>query len=364
MEEIKKTSLHERHLALHAKMEEFAGYDMPIVYSSIPFEHQAVRDNVGMFDVSHMGEFLVKGKDAVPFVEYLFTNEITSKENGKVTYGLFLYDNGTVVDDLLVYKVSEEELFLVVNASNIAKDYEWVVSHTEGYDVTVSNLSHEYSEIAVQGPKAEEKVKEVLGFDLSELGFFCFGKYLYRGANLIISRTGYTGEDGFEIYTDNEMIVDLWDEFALAGVTPCGLGSRDTLRFEATLPLYGHEISDEITPIMARLKIFVKMEKENFIGKKALEEELANGSSKQLVGIELTERAIPRAHYPVYFEDNEIGHVTTGYLSISVGAPIALALIDSAYTKLGTQITVGIRNKKIPGFVRNRKFLKKNYKTN
>lgn len=363
MEDIKKTCLYDEHVKRNAKMEEFAGFLMPIVYDNIKDEHRDVRERVGMFDVSHMGEFIVKGKDATAFVDHVFTNEIVDKENGSVTYGMMLYENGTIVDDLLVYKVNPEEYFFVVNASNIAKDYQWVVDQTDEFDVTVSNVSDDYSEIAIQGPLAEQTVKEVLGIDLKDLAFFHFNNYEYGYYPLLISRTGYTGEDGFEIYAGSDAIVALWQLFIQNGVTPCGLGSRDTLRFEAALPLYGHEISDEITPLEAGLKFFTKISTDHeFIGKSALLEQQENGLSRRVVGIELTKLSIPRAGYPVYHGEEEIGFITTGYLSVTLDRPIAMAMLNKDFTKKNTEIEVKIRNKMIPGFVRDKKFLQKNYK--
>jgi len=362
MSEIKQTCLTASHIRLGAKMESFAGFEMPIVYTTIQEEHIAVRERVGMFDVSHMGELLVKGKDARKFVDYIFANEIMTKPYGKVIYGFLLYENGTIVDDLLVYLVNEEECLLVINASNIAKDYAWVVSHTEGFDVTVTNLSDDTSEIALQGPKAEVMMKQLFQVDLSDLEFFTFRNVELDHGIFLISRTGYTGEDGFEIYGANDQIPAIWEKFLIAGVTPCGLGCRDTLRFEAALPLYGHEISDQISPITAGLKMFAKTDKGDFIGRDALIQEIEQGSQKKVVGIELTQTAIPRQGYPVYFGDQEIGQITTGYLSITLGKPIAMALIDSRFCAIGTQISVGIRKKMYPGFVRDKKFLKKNYK--
>lgn len=364
MNVIKKTCLYDEHVKLHAKMEEFAGFDMPIVYDKIKNEHDAVRNSVGMFDVSHMGEFIVKGKDATAFVEHVFTNTITDKDNGSVTYGMMLYQNGTIVDDLLVYKVNELEYLFVVNASNVAKDYQWVVEQTEDFVVTVSNVSEDYSEIAVQGPLAEKKLLELLEIDLSDLKFFHFNNYEFNQHSLLISRTGYTGEDGFEIYADAYAIQELWSVFVNGGIVPCGLGSRDTLRFEANLPLYGHEISDKITPLEAGLKFFTKIDSAiDFIGKEALLKQAEAGLTRRVVGIELNKLAIPRAGYPVYKDDEEIGYITTGYLSVTLNKPIALAMINRPYTKKDTTIEVKIRNKKISGFVRDKKFLKKNYKT-
>ncbi len=363
MDEILKTSLYEKHLALNAKMEPFAGFYMPIEYTGIIKEHTAVRTKSGMFDVSHMGEIYVKGTDALRFVEYITTNELKSKTNGKVVYGLMLYENGTVVDDLLTYKYSDEAFLLVVNASNVGKDYMWIVEQSEGFDVLISNHSDDYSEIAVQGPETEEIIKRLLEIDLSSLEAFEFTNAIFDDHDILISRTGYTGEDGFEIYADHIAINMIWDILYESGeVLPCGLGARDTLRFEAALPLYGHEISDKITPLEAGFGMFVKFDKGNFIGRDALLKQKADGLKQKVVGIELTERAIPRQGYPVFSGDTQIGVITTGYLSITAGKPIAMALIDAQYSALDTPITVQIRNKHVSGFVRNKQFIKKNYK--
>ena len=363
MLKIKKTCLFDEHVKLNAKMEEFAGYEMPIVYTSIKEEHGSIRQDVGMFDVSHMGEFIIKGPEATDFVNHVFTNEIISKDNGSVTYGMMCYENGTIVDDLLVYKVNDFEYLFVVNASNIAKDYSWVIEQTGDFDVTVNNVSSEYSEIAIQGPNAEATVKKLLNIDLNDLKFFNFGNFEYDNYSLLISRTGYTGEDGFEIYAYDEAILEIWKRFVEGNVTPCGLGSRDTLRFEAALPLYGHEISDKITPLEAGLKFFTKIDSEfDFFGKTALLKQKETGLTRRVVGVELTKRSIPRADYPVYVGEQEVGYVTTGYLSVTLNKPIALAMIDRPFTKKGTEIQIKIRNKMFPGFIRDKKFLKKNYK--
>lgn len=358
MENLKTTPLHDQHLKLQAKMVDFAGFHMPISYTSIKEEHDAVRQNVGMFDVSHMGEILIEGEEAQAFVEYLFTNEVHTLSNGQINYGMMLYDLGTVVDDLLVYKMNSNQFFLVVNASNIEKDYKHIIQLSKKYKVNVKNVSEDYAEIAVQGPQAESTILDVLGIDLSKLSFFHFEHFSYQGHELLISRTGYTGEDGFEIYGQPSHIIDIWELFVKAGVCPCGLGSRDTLRFEANLPLYGHEISENITPVEAGLKYFVKLDSDiDFHGKKILKEKPVR---RRVVGLELEQKAIPREGYKVYKEDEEIGYITTGYLSITTRKPIALAMINRPYTKKGTQVFVQIRNKKIPGFIRDKKFLEDN----
>jgi aminomethyltransferase len=359
MENLKVTPLHEEHLKLNAKMVGFAGFHMPVSYTNIKEEHEAVRNNVGMFDVSHMGEVLIKGKDAEAFVEYIFTNHVKTLKQGQINYGMMLYENGTVVDDLLVYKKADDQFLLVVNASNIAKDYTHIVEQTEGFDVLVKNISDDYAEIAIQGPKTEVKIKEMLGINLSDLKFFNFKEYNYNDHDLLISRTGYTGEDGFEIYGDEFVIIELWNKFIEEDITPCGLGSRDTLRFEANLPLYGHEISKQITPIEAGLKYFVKIDSDFvFLGKDALVDQIENSLTRRVVGLELKQKAIPREGYKVFKDVEEIGYITTGYLSITTGKPIALAMINRPYTKRGTEVSVQIRNKMIPGFIRDKKFLK------
>lgn len=359
MENLIITPLHKKHLELNAKMVDFAGFHMPISYTTIREEHQSVRNSVGMFDVSHMGEIVIKGKDAEKFVEYIFTNKVHSLKEGEINYGMLLNEQGTVIDDLLVYKISKEEYFLVVNASNTEKDFTYIKKQASHCDLQVTNISDQYAEIAIQGPDSEKKIKELLKIDLKELKFFNFKNYTYNDNDLLISRTGYTGEDGFEIYARSEIIIELWQLFLDSGITPCGLGSRDTLRFEANLPLYGHEISDTITPIEAGLKYFVKVDSDiNFIGKDALLEQINYSLKRRVVGVELNQKSIPREGYKVFKDGKEVGYITTGYLSITTGKPIALAMINRPYTKKGTEIYVEIRNKLIPAVVRDKNFLK------
>ena len=319
-----KTCLYDSHVALGAKMSPFAGFIMPIQYAGIVQEHLAVRQHVGMFDVSHMGEIFVEGPDAEAFVNHIFTNEIRGFEPGKVLYGMMCYENGGTVDDLLVYREFEKDHFLlVVNAANIDKDFDWIKEQVKGFNCTVRNESPVWGQIAVQGPEAEKTVMDVLGYkEAASLGFYTFCDVEYKGKRLILSRTGYTGEDGFELYTTIENTIEIWDRLLKAGVQPCGLGCRDTLRFEAGLPLYGDELSPEISPVMAGLGMFCKYEKD-FIGKEALLDQKAGNLEKKLVGIEIFDKAIPRAGYPVELEDGtEVGVVTTGYHSISLDKSI------------------------------------------
>lgn len=363
--ELKKTCLYENHIALGAKMSPFAGFMMPIQYSTITDEHISVRTRVGMFDVSHMGEIFVSGPDAEKFINYIFTNEIGGFEPGKVIYGMMLYPDGGVVDDLLVYREFVRDHFLlVVNASNIDKDYAWINDHTGGFDVQVVNQSGIWGQIAVQGPEAEKAVVETLGINgASELSFYSYFESEWKGERMIVSRTGYTGEDGFEIYASLKGTREIWQILLDSGVTPCGLGCRDTLRFEAGLPLYGDELSPEISPIMAGLGMFCKLDKDDFIGKDAISDQKANGVAKKLVGIELCDKAIPRATYPVELEDGtEIGTVTTGYHSISLDKSLCFALVDKDHSALGTQLFIRIRKKVFPGIVVRKRFYQTNYK--
>lgn len=369
---IKTTCLHDKHLALGAKMSPFAGFDMPIQYSSITEEHNAVRKAVGVFDVSHMGEIFVTGPDAKAFVNHVFTNDVTNLEEGKILYGMMCYPDGGVVDDLLVYKEFEDNSYLlVVNAANIEKDEEWLLKNAEGFDVKIDNQSDFWGQLAIQGPGAEDEVVSLLGLDGTEaeveirnLKFYTYADAEDdKGNRVIISRTGYTGEDGYEIYATPENIVYLWDELLADGVAPCGLGCRDTLRFEAGLPLYGDELSAEISPVVAGLSMFCKLDKDEFIGKEALAAQKAQGAPKKLVGIELHDVAIPRAGYPVELEDGtQIGVVTTGYHSISLDKSICFALVDSAYSALGTPVWIRIRKKVFPGEVVKKRFYQTNYK--
>ncbi len=363
MDELKKTCLYDNHVALKAQMSPFGGFMMPIQYSSIIEEHNAVRQTVGMFDVSHMGEIFVSGADAEKFVNHIFTNDATALPAGKILYGMMLYEDGGVVDDLLVYKMEEPQLWLlVVNASNINKDEAWIRQQAEGFAVEISNKSDIYGQIALQGPDAERTANEVLGLDLSDLTFYTFRETVWDGKPLIVSRTGYTGEDGFEFYMDTASIVKMWEQFIAAGITPCGLGCRDTLRFESGLPLYGHELSAEISPIMAGLGIFVKLNKPEFIGRNACAKQKAEGTAKKVVGIELKDRAIPRGGYAVEADGVQIGEVTTGYHTITTDRSVCLALIDSRYAALGTEVAVRIRKKVFAGTVCKKRFYDKKYK--
>jgi len=365
----KRTCLYDKHVSLGAFMSPFGGFEMPIQYAGIAQEHTAVREHVGLFDVSHMGEVTVQGRDAERYVQHIFTNDVAGAPVGKIYYGMMCYENGGTVDDLLVYKMGENDFFLVINAANIDKDWAWMQQQAEGFDIDLQNRSDFYGQIAVQGPESEHIVETVLGLPCAELTFYTCKTILspltshFSPQEIIISRTGYTGEDGFEIYASHDYIRECWDKLMAAGVQACGLGCRDTLRFEVGLPLYGDELSEEITPVMAGLTMFVKFDKPEFIGREALLKQKTDGPAKKLVGIELSDKAIPRHGYTVLnMEGEPIGEVTTGYHTLSTDKSVCMALIDSHYSKLDTEVQIQIRKKVFPGKVVRKQFYSKSYK--
>ena len=364
MENIKKTCLHDRHTALGALMSPFAGYDMPIQYAGIEEEHNAVRNDCGVFDVSHMGEVDITGPEAERFVNRVFTNDVTGAPIGQCFYGMMLRPDGGVVDDLLVYKRGENHFLFVINAANIAKDEAWIKECAKELDVHIGCISESIGELAVQGPNAEAVVEQVLDIPCADLAFYTFKELDRDGHHIIVSRTGYTGEDGFEIYTDQELTVTLWDKLMASGrCAPCGLGCRDTLRFEVGLPLYGDELADDITPVEAGLTMFVKLDKPELIGREVIAAQKAEGSRRKIVGLELDDRAIPRHGYEVLNDADEVvGHVTTGYHSISTDKSVAMAMVDAPWNARGTRLKVRIRRKTFPCTVVPKKFYKKSYK--
>ena len=346
---------------------------MPIQYSDIKDEHEAVRSACGVFDVSHMGEVTVKGPDAEAYVNHIFTNDVRGMETGKILYGMMCYEDGGTVDDLLVYKMGENDFFIVINAANIDKDWAWMTQHAKGYDIDMQNRSDFYGQLAVQGPDSEKVVEEVLGLKCAELTFYTVKTICLKGdcscsdeaCTVIVSRTGYTGEDGFEIYGTHEYIRECWDKLIASGrCKPCGLGCRDTLRFEVGLPLYGDELSADISPVMAGLSIFCKLDKPEFIGREALVDQKENGVERRLVGIELEGKAIPRHGYTVLKDGEPVGEVTTGYHTISTDKSVCMALVKVPFNKLGTPLEVQIRKKTFPGVVVKKKFYEKHYKKN
>ena len=365
--ELKKTCLYEKHLENGGKIVEFGGFLMPIEYVGITEEHQAVRGNVGLFDVSHMGEVLVYGKDASRFLDYMVTSMVTTAPVMKMTYGVMLYDNGTCVDDLMMYKYSDNKVLVICNASNTDKDFEYFTSHKGDFDVVLENKSNNFAQLALQGPNAIKIMEEISDKEVSELKLFDFNEFKVNGKKMLVSRSGYTGEDGFEIYGAPSDIIELFDLLVKEyKVQLCGLGCRDTLRFEANMPLYGHEISDEINPVEACLNYAICYDKD-FIGKSALLK-YKEAPTRKLVGIELIDRGIARGGYELCDLNTKeiIGYITTGYMiphteSSRVNAPVALGYVRIEYSEIGKEIGVVIRGRVIRAKVRDKKFMKKKY---
>lgn len=352
MTELKRTPLFDVYKEYGGKTIDFGGWELPVQFSSIKEEHEAVRLRAGLFDVSHMGEIEVKGKDSLNYLQKMMTNDISKVKNGAAQYTAMCYENGGTVDDLLVYKIEDDHYLLVVNASNTEKDYNWLEVHLEG-DVTLENLSEKMAQLAIQGPLGEKVLQKLTDYDLSQIGFFKFQQdVVIDGKKALVSRTGYTGEDGFEVYCDANDVVDLWKAILTAGeeegVVPCGLGARDTLRFESNLALYGQELSPEISPLEAGIGFAVKLGKEaDFIGKQALLAQKENGIPRKIAGIEMIDRGIPRHGYPVYKGEKLIGEVTTGTQSPTLKKNIGLVLVSSEFASLESELEVEIRGKRL-----------------
>lgn len=364
MGELKKTPLFDEYAKYGAKTIDFGGWDLPVQFSSIKEEHEAVRERAGLFDVSHMGEIIVEGNDALNYLQKLLTNDISKIPVGGAQYNAMCYENGGVVDDLIVYFLGENKYLLVVNAANIEKDFNWMKEHAEG-DVKITDKSDEYALIALQGPLSEEILQPLTKENLSDIKPFSFKENVEIGEySVLLSRSGYTGEDGFELYGKPEAIVALWtillDAGKEKGLIPCGLGARDTLRFEAGLPLYGQELSQDISPLEAGVGFVVKVQKEaDFIGKEALKKQKEEGLSRKIVGIEMIDKGIPRHGYKVFKGDTEIGVVTTGTQVPTTKRNLGLALLDIQYTEIGTEVEVEIRNKKVKAAVVAKPFYKR-----
>ncbi len=363
---LKRTPLYEKHVEAGGKIIEFGGWEMPVQYEGITAEHHAVRNKAGIFDVSHMGEVDVVGEGAEAFVQHLVTNDASVLENRQVMYAMMCQEDGGVVDDLLVYKIDSKHFYLVINAANIDKDYAWIQKVAESFDVEVKNESDEIGEVAVQGPLAQEILQRLTDKNLDEVSFFYSADDVdIAGVKCMISRTGYTGEDGFEVYASREQIGEVWDAVLEAGkpfgLMPTGLGARDTLRFEACLPLYGHEISSEITPLEAGLSMFVKLEAGDFIGREALVNQKAQGIPRKLVGFEI-DKGIAREGSTVLKDGKEIGFVTTGYHSPTLEKSVGLALVERSYGDMGAEFDIQVRSKVRSAKIISKRFYKKNYK--
>lgn len=347
-----KTALYDKHVSLGAKMVPFAGFEMPVQYSGVTLEHFAVREKVGIFDVSHMGQFFVEGSSAKDLLQFVTTNNVDSLENGKAQYTCLPNGNGGIVDDLIVYQMSPERFFVVVNASNIEKDWNHISKYNEKFGAKLTNASDEMSLLAIQGPNATETLQKLTDTPLSEIPYYHFTVGKIAGIEeVIISNTGYTGSGGFEIYFKNENAVKLWDAISEAGeefgLIPCGLASRDTLRLEKGFCLYGNDIDDTTSPLEAGLGWITKFDKD-FVDKERFAKQKEDGIKRKLVGFEMQERAIPRHDYLVVdAEGNEIGKVTSGTMSPMKNVGIGLAYVAKDFIKVGTDIFIQIRNKNI-----------------
>lgn len=355
MSELKRTPIFPAYEKV-AKTIDFGGWDLPVQFSSIKEEHEAVRTKAGLFDVSHMGEILVSGPESTRFLQATLSNDITKLVPNKAQYTIMCYEDGGTVDDLIVYMLAENEYLLVVNAANTEKDFEWLKKqNNNNSNVFLENVSENYAQLALQGPKAEQILQKVVKEPVSDISFFRFKKGIAIegiAGEALISRTGYTGEDGFEIYLDSQEGKDLWklllEKGKEDGIEPIGLGARDTLRFEAGLALYGQELAADISPLEAGLGFAVKLKKEaEFTGKEALKKQAETGIERQLAGIEMMDKGIPRHGYSVYHGDTEIGFVTSGTQSPTLNKNLGLALIQSEFAEIGTELEVQVRKRRL-----------------
>jgi len=348
----RKTPLYDIHVNLGARIVDFSGWLMPVQYESIIKEHEAVRSNAGIFDVSHMGEFILKGKGIIPFLQYIMVNDLRLLEVSKGQYSCMCYENGTVVDDLMYYEEKEDLFRMIVNAGNIEKDFQWLNKHIKERDVKVENISSERSRLAFQGPKADDLLQPLLDVDLSEIKRFYFRHCTLNSIPIFVARTGYTGEKGFEISFDKNYSEEIWNCLINTGAKPAGLGARNSLRLEACYSLYGHEINDSITPIEAGLNWLVKP-KENidYIGKEILMKQKSEGTERILVGLNLLDKGIIRDDYKIFKDRNQIGYVTSGGFSPTLKKTIGLGLVNKDNKEVGTEIEIEIRGKFLKGII-------------
>jgi len=351
MENLKKTPLNKVHRDLGGKMVDFGGWDMPVQYSGVIAEHLRTREHSGLFDVSHMGEFYVEGEDAIAFVDKLTTNDVSKLVDGQAHYSALTREDGTVVDDLLVYRFDQDKLLLVVNAGTTEKDWDWITSHKADENITLTNASADYCQIAVQGNDAISIVQKLTDTNLDEIKYYHFTVGKVDGVEAIISRTGYTGEDGFEVYANKDYAEQLWNKILETGnygdetgILPCGLAARNTLRLESAMSLYGHEISDEITPLEANLGWICKLKTE-FIGRDALVKLKEAGLKRKLVGFAMTDKGIARDGFDVYIDDEKVGTVTSGSPAPFLKKNIGLAFVPIEFANVGQAIKIDVRGK-------------------
>ncbi len=348
---MKKTPLYDAHVNHKGKLVDFGGWNLPVQYSSIKEEHEAVRNQAGIFDVSHMGEFEVEGPEAEAYLNTLVTNNVAALVDGKALYTAMCKNDGGIVDDLIIYRLKENSYLVVVNAANIEKDFAWASSVANDFDVSLKNASDEYGQIAIQGPNAQSILQKICSDSLEDIGVFFAKRITVAGASCLVGRTGYTGEDGFEIYCAANDAMKVWDEAIKAGeplgLKPCGLGARDTLRLEAALMLYGNDIDESTNPLEAGLGWVVKWKKGEFSGRSTLFNAKESGVTRKLKGLKIDGRMIPRTGYDVLDSENKVcGKITSGTLSPTLGHPIALAYLP-ANMQNGEKVLVQIRNKTI-----------------
>ena len=346
---LKATPLLGLHKELGAKLVPFVGWNMPIQFAGVLSEHTCVRERVGLFDVSHMGEIEVKGKDAKKFLQFLLSNNVEKMFDGSILYSLMCYETGGVVDDLLAYRFSENHYFLCVNASNSDKDYDWIARHASSFNVNIKNTSSETSQLALQGPDAKNVLQSLCDISLDDLSYYNFRKGMVNNVESLISRTGYTGEDGFELYLSPEKVSEvfrsLMEQGRSYGIQPIGLGARDTLRIEMGYPLYGNEIDNNPTPLDAGLGWVIKFDKGEFLGRGSLLKQKEQGSPRRkLVGLKLLTRGVPRAHYQVFKNGESVGEVTSGTFSPTLNTGVGLCYVSSEYSDIGNHLDVKIRD--------------------
>src|SRR4051812_25530892 len=357
---LKRTPLYDIHAALGAKIVPFAGFEMPVQYpTGITAEHKAVREKAGLFDVSHMGEFIVRGPQAVDFVNYITTNDVATLEPGQAQYSTILREDGTIVDDCLVYR-SDDRVLMVVNGSNIDKDFAHISRFVKDFDVTLADISDQIALLALQGPQAARILQQHTDVDLSKIKYYEFVTGKIAGVDKVyISRTGYTGEDGFELYFPAEHAPKIWKALTASGeVTPAGLGARDSLRLEMGMALYGNDLDDTTTPLEASLGWLVKMKKGDFVGRDALAKQKEQGLKRKLVGFTTRERAFPRHGYPVFVNEEPSGEVRSGTMSPTLGVPIGTAYVPPEFAAEGSPLEIEIRGKRVPATVQKMPFYK------
>jgi aminomethyltransferase len=358
---LNRTPLYERHRALGARFVDFGGWEMPVQYTGILEEHHAVRQRAGLFDVSHMGQVEVRGPRALATVQRLTVNDVARLQDGQAQYSLLCHPTGGVIDDIIVYRLTAQRILICINAANIEKDLGWIREHNGGAEIV--DRSSELALLALQGPQATAILAPLVGSEITAVARFACCESKLVGREVLLARTGYTGEDGWEIYCRAEDAVELWDSLLAAGsshgLAPAGLGARDTLRLEAALPLYGHELADDITPLEAGLSWVVRLDKGEFIGRDALRRKKDQGVDRQLVGVVLTEPGIPRQGYAIRHGDEVVGSITSGTKSPTLGKGIGLGYAKSTYARVGTSLSIDIRGRQVRAEVVARPFYKR-----